>query len=200
MRAFGLSTWHNFWTTASFDKSSRNLTKAIASQTVELLGKSGAGYGAMHAETKWRKTNMMIFILKHHLWMYGGCSLTTVDDTILPSDRIMNLGIHIDQHLTMTGHVTAVCAPCNYHLHRSPINNTALTNNWSREKCGQRTRHLSPRLLQLTQDCITYLYYGWLQRVQNNAARLITRSSKHDPTSHQCWRSCIGCRLIAESS
>ena len=129
---------------------------------------------------------MMVFVSKHHLWMYGGCSLTTVDDTILPSDRIRNLGIHMDQHLTMTDHVTAVCAPCNYHLHRSTINNTALSNNSSREKCGQRIRHLSPRLLQLTQDCITYLYDGRLQRVQNNAARLITRTSKHDPTSRQC--------------
>ena len=42
----------------------------------------------------------------------------------------------------------------------------------------------------------TYLYDGRLQRVQNNAARLITRTSKHVPT---CWRSCIGCRLRAES-
>ena len=72
---------------------------------------------------------MMVFTSKHHIWVYGGCSLTTVDDMNLPSDRIRNLGIHMDQHLTMTDHVTAVCAPCNYHMHRSTINNTALSNN-----------------------------------------------------------------------
>ena len=64
------------------------------------------------------KTKMKIFTSKHHLRMYGGCSLTIGDDTVSPSDRIMNLGVHMDQHLTMTDHVTAVCAACNYHLYR----------------------------------------------------------------------------------
>ena len=33
-----------------------------------------------------------------------------------------NLAVHMDQHLNMTDHVTAVCAACNYHLYRlSPI-------------------------------------------------------------------------------
>ena len=31
VRAFGLSTWRNFWTTASFDKSSTNLTNRASS-------------------------------------------------------------------------------------------------------------------------------------------------------------------------
>ncbi|KAI0227512.1 hypothetical protein LSAT2_022036, partial [Lamellibrachia satsuma] len=60
----------------------------------------------------------MIFTSKHNLRMYGGCSLTIGDDTVSPSDRIRNLGVHMDQHLTMTDHVTAVCAACNYHLYR----------------------------------------------------------------------------------
>ena len=72
------------------------------------------------------KTRTMIFTSTHHLWVYGGCSLTTVDDTILPSDCIRNLGIHMDQNLTMTDHVTVVCAACNYHMHRSNVKNTAL--------------------------------------------------------------------------
>ena len=64
------------------------------------------------------KTKMMIFTSKHHLKVYGGCSLTIGDDTVSPSHSIRNLGVHMDQHLTMTDHVTAVCAACNYHLYR----------------------------------------------------------------------------------
>ena len=43
------------------------------------------------------KTNMTIFSLKHHLNVYGGCSLTIGDDTVSPSHRIRNLGVHMDK-------------------------------------------------------------------------------------------------------
>ena len=81
------------------------------------------------------KTNMTIFSSKHHLNVYGGCFLTIGDDTVSPSHRIRNLGVHMDTNLTMTDHVTAVCAACNYHLYRlSSIR--ALPNNRNREKCS----------------------------------------------------------------
>ena len=44
--------------------------------------------------------------------------MTIRDDTVSPSHSIRNLGVHMYQHLTMTDHVTAVCAACNYHLYR----------------------------------------------------------------------------------
>ena len=97
------------------------------------------------------KTKMMIFTSKHHMKTCGGCSLTIGDDRVSPSDRIRNLGVHMDEHLSMTDHVTAVCAACDYHLYRlSSIGPTAPPNNRTREKCSQRSRHLSPGLLQLT--------------------------------------------------
>ena len=40
------------------------------------------------------------------------------DDLISPVDRVRNLGVHMEQHLMMTRHVTAACAACNYHLYR----------------------------------------------------------------------------------
>ena len=54
------------------------------------------------------KTKIMIVTSKHHLKTYGGCSLTIGDYTVSPPDRIRNLGVHTDQHLSMTDHVTAV--------------------------------------------------------------------------------------------
>ena len=55
------------------------------------------------------KTKMTIFSSKHNLNVYGDCSLTIGDDTLSPSHRIRNLGVHMDQHLAMTDRVTAVC-------------------------------------------------------------------------------------------
>ena len=89
------------------------------------------------------KTKMVIFTSKHHLRMYGGCSLTIGDDTVSPSDRIRNLGVHMDQHLTMTDHVTAVCAACNYHLYRLSSIRHYLTT----EAAKSAVNALSPGLL-----------------------------------------------------
>ena len=44
--------------------------------------------------------------------------MATGADIISPVDRVRNLGVHMDQHLTITHHVTAVCAACNYHTYR----------------------------------------------------------------------------------
>ena len=45
---------------------------------------------------------MIMFTSKHNLKLYGACSIST--------DSVRNLGVHMDQHLTMIHHVTAVCA------------------------------------------------------------------------------------------
>ena len=44
--------------------------------------------------------------------------MTIGTDIISPVDCVRNLGVHMDQHLTMTHHVTAVRAACNNHLYR----------------------------------------------------------------------------------
>ena len=44
--------------------------------------------------------------------------MTIGADIISPVDCVRNLGVHMDQHLTITHHETAVCAACNYHLNR----------------------------------------------------------------------------------
>ena len=74
--------------------------------------------GVAHVEIKRFKIRMMIFTSKHHLKKYTGCSLKIGDDPVSPSDRIRNLGVHMVQHLSMTDHVTVVCAAYNYHLYR----------------------------------------------------------------------------------
>ena len=125
------------------------------------------------------KTKMMIFTSKHHLRMYGGCSLRIGDDTVSPSDRIRNLGVHMDQHLTMTDHVTAVCAACNYHLYRLSSIRHYLTTEAAKSAVNALVTSRLDYCNSLLHN-IPLLQTARLQRVQNNAARLITRTSKHD--------------------
>ena len=75
----------------------------------------------------------------------------------------------MDQHLMMTHHVTAVCAACNYHLYRLSSIRHYLTTEVSRlDYCNSLlVNRPASQILRL-------------QRVQNNAARLITRTSRHD--------------------
>ena len=126
------------------------------------------------------KTKMMIFTSKRHLKVYGGCSLTIGDDTVSPSHRIRNLGVHMDQHVTMTDHVTAVCAACNYHLYRLSSIWHYLTTEAAKSAVSTHSSTLDSTYCNSLLHNITLSQTARWQRVQNNAARLITRSSKHD--------------------
>ncbi|KAI0221073.1 hypothetical protein LSAT2_027508 [Lamellibrachia satsuma] len=111
--------------------------------------------------------------------MYGGCSLRIGDDTVSPSDRIRSLGVHMDQHLTMTDHVTAVCAACNYHLYRLSSIRHYLTTEAAKSAVNALVTSRLDYCNSLLHN-IPLSQTARLQRVQNNAARLITRTSKHD--------------------
>ncbi|KAK2168477.1 hypothetical protein NP493_1227g00028 [Ridgeia piscesae] len=121
----------------------------------------------------------MIFTSKHHLKVYGGSSLTIGDDTFSPSHRIRNLGFHMDQHMTIIDHVTAVCSACNYHLYRlSSIRHYLIT-----EAAKSAVNALVTSRLDYCNSLLHNIPLSQtarLQRVQNNTARLITRTSKHD--------------------
>ncbi|KAK2144650.1 hypothetical protein NP493_4157g00011 [Ridgeia piscesae] len=122
---------------------------------------------------------MMSFTSKHHLKVYGGCSLIIGDDTISPSHRISHLGVHMDQHLTMTDHVTAVCAACNYHLYRRLSIRYYLTTEAAKSAINALVTSRLDYCNSLLHN-IPLSQTARLQHVQNNAARLITGTSKHD--------------------
>ena len=54
------------------------------------------------------KTEMVIFCSKHHLGQY----------VIKPVSHVRNLGVQMDDHLSMISQVTAICAACNFQLYR----------------------------------------------------------------------------------
>ena len=64
------------------------------------------------------KTEMVIFCSKHHLWQYGHCTINIGDSLIIPVSHVRNLGVQMDDHLSMISQVTAICAACNFQLYR----------------------------------------------------------------------------------
>ena len=64
------------------------------------------------------KTEMIMFMSKHHLSRYGECTINIGDSIVMPAQHVRNLGVQVDQHLSMVPHITAICASCNNHLYR----------------------------------------------------------------------------------
>jgi len=103
----------------------------------------------------------------------------------------------MDQHLSMTDHVTAVCAACNYHLYRLSSMRHYLTT----EAAKSAVNALNTSLLDYCNSLLHSIplsHTAWLQRVQNNAARRITRTNKHDHIAPML-EELIGCQLRADS-
>ena len=61
---------------------------------------------------------MTIFTSKYHLYQYGTCNIEIGGSAISPAKCVRNLGVNMDQHLSMVQQVTTVCGTCNYHLYR----------------------------------------------------------------------------------
>jgi len=122
---------------------------------------------------------MVIFTSKHHLMTYTGCSLRIGDDTVSPADRIRILGVHMDQHLSITDHMTAVCTACNYHLCRLSSIRHYVTTEATKSPVNALVTSRMDFCNSLLHN-IPLLQRARLQWVQNDAARRITRTSKQD--------------------
>ena len=125
------------------------------------------------------KTEMLIFMSKHHFRQYGVCPITIGDSVIPAVEDVRNLGVKMDQHLSMAQQVTAVCAACNYHLYRLSSIRRYLTTNAIRNAVQalitSRLDYCNSLLAALPPTQIAQL-----QRVQNKAARLVTRTFLRD--------------------
>ena len=64
-------------------------------------------------------TEVIRFVSKHNanrLVDLVSCPVNIGNITIVPKTRVRNLGVIMDQHLSMIDNVYAVCASCNYRL------------------------------------------------------------------------------------
>ena len=128
------------------------------------------------------KTEVIRFVSKHNANRLGdlvSCPVNIGNSTIVPKSRVRNLGVIMDQHLSMIDNVSAVCASCNYHLRRLSSIRRYLTQDATR--CAVQA-FITSRLdycNSLLHD-IPLAQIERLQRIQNKAARLITRTRQRD--------------------
>jgi hypothetical protein len=109
------------------------------------------------------------------------------DSTIVPSTTVRDLGVTLDNSMTMAAHISTVCRSAFYHLWRISKIRRYLTS----RACEQMIHAFVTSRL----DMGNVLLYGLpqtqlrrLQLVQNSAARLITYASRYDhitPVLHQ---------------
>ena len=131
-------------------------------------------------------TEVIRFISKHNNTKFGNdvsCPVSVGSNNINPASRVRNLSVIMDQQLSMIDQVTAVCASCNYHLRRISSSRRYLTPEVTR--CTVQA--LTTSRLDYCNSLLLGLRYYYakierLQRIQNKAARLVTRARVADTT------------------
>ena len=121
------------------------------------------------------KADMVIYMSQYHLNKYGRCDISIGDSTISPVECVRNLGVQIDQHLTMDKQVTAVCKACNFHLYRLSSIRRYITTDGARSVVQalitSRLDYCNSLLANLTNTQMKRL-----KSIQHKAARLVTRT------------------------
>ena len=121
------------------------------------------------------KTEMVIYMSQYHLNKHGRCDMSIGDSTISPVECVRNLGVQIDQHLTMDKQVTAVCKACNFHLYRLSSIRRYITTDAARSVVQalvtSRLDYCNSLLANLTNTQMKRL-----KSIQHKAARLVTRT------------------------
>ena len=64
------------------------------------------------------KTELLIIMSKYRLGKFGKCTISVAEIITSPVGQVRNLGVQMEQHLTMVPQVTAICASCSLWLHR----------------------------------------------------------------------------------
>ena len=123
------------------------------------------------------KTEMVIFLSKYHLQKYGLSTMAVGNSTIVPVACVRDLGVQLDQNLNMDQQVIAICKACNYQIKRLCCIRRYLTTD--------ATKNAVQALITSRLDYCSSLLAGLpsfqlqrLKRMQNKAARLITRTQR----------------------
>ena len=125
------------------------------------------------------KTEFIIFRstqMKHDL---NSLSVNVGDSQIVPSVKLRNLGVILDQSLTFDDHISAICQSVHFHIRSIGKVRKLL----SFDACASLIHALIGSRLDY---CNSILYnlpdskISRLQRVQNQAARILTRSPRRE--------------------
>ena len=115
----------------------------------------------------------------------------TVGSASVPlSDSVKNLGVTTDCHLTMKTHVSNLVGSANFELCRISYIRHLLSTEATKTLVSFFVLSCLDHCNSLLFDCPQYLL-NKLQKVQNNAARLVLRVSKHEPHFSACFFSLV---------
>ena len=125
------------------------------------------------------KTELMLFSSKHNHQYLENISITVGESEIDSSNSLRNLGAYFTPHMDMKKHVNMVCRSAYFQLRQIGRIRKFLT--------IDATRTLVNALVTSKLDYCNSLLVGIpdctinkLQQVQNTAARIITKTSRHD--------------------
>ena len=124
------------------------------------------------------KTEVMLFASKHNIGSLKDITVNVGEAAVKPSSQARNLGVIFDSSMTMEQQVNSICRSCYGQLRNIGHIRRYLTND--------ATKSMVNGLVTSRLDYCNALLYGLpnlllkkLQRVQNTAARIITRTSRH---------------------
>ena len=125
------------------------------------------------------KTELIIFAPKHRVNVFSDCSLSFGGNVVTSSDVVKNLGVYMDKTLSMSKQVSEVSKSCFFHIRNIGRIRQYITD----DAC----KTLVCSLITSRLDYGNVLLHGIpsneiqrLQRVQNTAARLISRTRKYE--------------------
>ena len=125
------------------------------------------------------KTEVILFHPKHRANPFADLPISIDSCTIMPAKQVRNLGVIQDSHLTMEAQVNSICRSCYFHLRNIGAIRPYITT----DAC----RTLVQATVTSRLDYANALLYGIthaltsrLQKLQNTAARVITRTRKRE--------------------
>ena len=118
----------------------------------------------------------------HKEYISSGLNLTVGNSVIKPSQAVRNLGVMLDNTLKMDSHVTSVCKSANFHLRNIGSIRSSLTDSAAAQLVHSfitsRLDYCNSLLVGLSDNQIQKL-----QRIQNNAARMVRKIGKFEHIS-----------------
>ena len=125
------------------------------------------------------KTELIVFAPKKKLPSSNQFFLKIGDTTILPRDKVCSLGVWYDPNLSMEKHVNHVSRTCHMHLHNIGRIRQFLTADAAKILVHALIMSQLDYANALLLSASDYLI-ARLQRIQNAAARLITRTLRRE--------------------
>ena len=125
------------------------------------------------------KTEFLVMGSSHQLQQLTNTAIWIGDETVTASSSARNIGAIFDDKVSMKEHVQYICKSCYYHLRNIGKVRHCLTQGATETLVhafiASKLDHMNG-LLSGIPDCLL----GRLQRIQNNAARIVTKSKRRD--------------------